>query len=671
LSAAPTNNLLLVEDSPADARLFREMLSEMGSPDLKFLQAENLNEAETHLRACSVDVILLDLGLPDAQGLEAVRRLRRVAPHVPLIVFRGLDEESLAKSALQDGADDYLIKGQIEGRGLWRAIRYAAERKAAELAQRSAESAQRQAELAQRHSDSQYRELFETNPGPMWVVDVTNLAILSANNAMVLQCGYSVAELLKMTVFDLVTREEIPVLLSKLQASANQATKMGAVGTFKHRKKGGEIVEIEVASSPIVFQGRPARLVLGTDITERNNLEAQLFQARKMESLGRLAGGVAHDLNNLLGVILGYGELALDHIDRDSPAHLKVEAMQKAADRAVVVVRQLLAFSRKQIQRPQMLNLNTVIEDMEDLLARLIGENIRLSIVTGHLGTVKADAGQIEQIIMNLVVNARDAMPQGGQLTISTANVELTAADPRREADSPTGAHVMLEVRDTGCGMNAATQARIFEPFFTTKGPGKGTGLGLATVYGIAKQSGGSVSVQSELGRGTTLRICLPRVEAAPQAHREVKLSGDIPRGWETILLTEDAEPLREVARRFLEQGGYKVLVAEDGITARAASQGYDGPIHLLLTDVVMPGLNGPQLAQSLREERPNLAGLYMSGYTNEALGPHGVLAEGVALVEKPFTRGALLRKLREVLDSHASAPPAAGTALEEHVQAS
>jgi CheY-like chemotaxis protein len=285
-------------------------------------------------------------------------------------------------------------------------------------------------------------------------------------------------------------------------------------------------------------------------------------------------------------------------------------------------------------------------------LHRLIGEDVELLLETEpELGTVKADVGQIEQVIMNLALNARDAMPGGGQLTISTANIELDLGDPRHQSDSSAGSYVALAVKDTGCGMDAVTQARIFEPFFTNKDLSKGTGLGLATVYGIVKQSRGTISVRSEPGYGSTFTICLPRVEGKPQLHSVEKPSAEVLSGIETILLVEDAEPLREVARQFLQHGGYKVLVAEDSMGALAVSRKHGGPIDLLLTDVVMPGLSGPQLAQKMCLTHPGMQVLFMSGYTDEALGQHGVLEEGIALLEKPFTRGSLLRKLREILD--------------------
>lgn len=635
--------LLCAEDNPRDLKLITEILKKAGY----LLELDAVNESRLfreRLEQGEHDLIICDFDIGDWTAIDALGIVKASGKDVPFVVVSGSMGDEAAAECIKHGATDYVLKDRMTR--LPSAIQRA-------LEARTAREEQRKAELALRQSVEQYRLLFEANPIPMWVFDAENLAILAVNEAAVRHYGYSTDEFLKMTLSDLRRPEEVPHFLAKLAGVGKQAVTMGSLGVLKHRKKSGEVIEVEVAGSPTMFHGRPAGFVLINDVTERNSLQAQFLQAQKMESLGRLAGGVAHDLNNLLGVVLGYGELAQDHLDPASPLRKNIEGMQKAADRAVSVVRQLLAFSRKQIQQPRMLSLNAIVEDMEELLRRLIGEDIQLSIATDpHLGTVRADAGQIEQIVMNLAVNARDAMPRGGQLTIRTANVELGEADLRHESDSQTGAHVMLEVSDTGCGMDAATRARIFEPFFTTKDPGKGTGLGLATVYGIVKQSGGSTSVQSEPEHGATFRICLPRVEAAPQPLRAVKLFGETPRGSETVLLVEDAEPFREVTRQFLQQGGYRVLAAENGLEALAVSEKHAGPLHLLLTDVVMPGLSGPQLARELRIARPDLPVLYMSGYTDEALGPHGVLEEGIALLEKPFTRGSLLRKLREVLDS-------------------
>lgn len=639
MSRGPLTAVLLVEDNSGDARLLREMLNEQGPEfDTALTHVHSMSDAEKHLAERSVDILLLDLGLPDAQGLEAVRRAHSAAPRLPLVVLTGMDDEALAVQTLQEGAQDYLIKGQIDTRGLLRAMRYAIERKIAEL--------------AQSQSEESYRVLFDGNPNPMWVFEVDSKAILAVNSAAVRHYGYSREEFLKMNGNDLQPPEEVDRFLAQFAVVASRSRPLGGGGVFKHRKKSGEVIDVEVAGSLIIFQGRSAMLGMASDVTERNSLQAQLLQPQKMESLGRLAGGVAHDLNNLMGVVLGYGDLTLDKLDRTSPLRLNVERMQNAAGRAVSIVRQLLAFSRKQIQQPRMLSLNVIVKEMEELLHRLIGEDVELLLETEpELGTVKADVGQIEQVIMNLALNARDAMPGGGQLTISTANIELDLGDPRHQSDSSAGSYVALAVKDTGCGMDAVTQARIFEPFFTTKDLSKGTGLGLATVYGIVKQSRGTISVRSEPGYGSTFTICLPRVEGKPQLHSVEKPSAEVLSGIETILLVEDAEPLREVARQFLQHGGYKVLVAEDSMGALAVSRKHGGPIDLLLTDVVMPGLSGPQLAQKMCLTHPGMQVLFMSGYTDEALGQHGVLEEGIALLEKPFTRGSLLRKLREILD--------------------
>ena len=640
----PLTTVLLVEDNPGDARLIREIFE--GNPEHKIAltHVECMSDAEKELARLTFDIVVLDLGLPDAQGLEAVQRAHAVAPHLPLVVLTGVDDESLGVKAMQQGAQDYLAKGQLDKGGFWRALRYAMERKTAEL--------------AQRRSEESYRLLFDVNPHPMWVVDLESNAFLSVNDAAVRTYGYSREEFLGMTGRDLRTPEASGGFAAHFALFEKRSAQLGAGGVIKHRKKSGEVIEVEIGGGPLIFNGRAAVLGLANDVTARTSLQAQLHQAQKLESLGLLAGGVAHDLNNLMGVVLGYGGLTLDQLEPASPLRQNVERMQKAASQAVSIVQQLLAFSRKQIQQPRMLSLNAIVENVKELLQRLLGDHIRVSIETDpNLGTAKVDPGQFEQVIMNLALNARDAMPEGGRLRIRTANVELNQADPRSGLDSPAGPLVMLEVSDTGSGMDAKTQARIFEPFFTTKGPFKGTGLGLSTAYGIVKQSGGSISVHSEPGHGATFNIYLPRVEGAPRPLIVENASEEIPGGSETVLLVEDFEPLRKIARQFLLQGGYTVLAAADGTAALAASRNHPGPIHLLLTDVAMPGLSGPQLARELCPARPGMEVLFISGYTDDALGRHGVLEAGVALLEKPFTRGALLRKLRQLLDPAKSSP--------------
>jgi len=392
-------------------------------------------------------------------------------------------------------------------------------------------------------------------------------------------------------------------------------------------------------------------LFFHTDVSARRHAETALFQSQKVEAIGQLAGGVAHDFNNILAVITGYCEMAQRQIEPSHPARSRLDQILKAATRAAALTRQLLAFSRKQVLQPRPLDLNTIVADAHKMLGRLIGENISVVLVpAAGLGTVNADPGQIEQIVVNLAVNARDAMPRGGTLTLETRNVDLDEDYAMAHPATVAGRYVMLAVSDTGVGMTAEVQAKAFDPFFTTKPEGQGTGLGLATVYGIVKQSGGNVWVYSEPGHGTTLRVYLPRVDR-PNANLPPVAVTEGPRGTETILLAEDTESLREVIKETLEERGYQVLTAADGREAVAVARAFDGPIDLLLTDVVMPNMGGAELAAALAGARPELCVVYMSGYTDGALSQQGVLGEGIVLIEKPFTSDALARRVRNALD--------------------
>jgi signal transduction histidine kinase/ActR/RegA family two-component response regulator len=380
--------------------------------------------------------------------------------------------------------------------------------------------------------------------------------------------------------------------------------------------------------------------------------QGQLEQAQKMDAIGRLAGGVAHDFNNLLTVILGRTDILLHPLKPEDPMRRGIELIQRTAGRAADLTRQLLAFSRKQVLEPVILDLSAVTTDMKDMLGRLIGEDIALlTTPTPGLGRVKADRGQIEQVVMNLTVNARDAMPQGGRLILETANVELDDEYVRRHVGARPGPHVMLAVSDTGTGIPREIQAQIFEPFFTTKEQGKGTGLGLATVYGIVKQSGGYIEVDSEPGQGTTFRIYLPRLEAEAVTVDRNARPAAAAGGTETILLVEDEEGVRELARDILRASGYTVLEARNGPEALLLCERHQGPLDMLLTDVVMPRMSGRELAERLAPLRPELSVLYMSGYTDDAVIRHGVLAAGTAFLQKPFTPAALVLRVRETLD--------------------
>ncbi|MGH9804980.1 MAG: PAS domain S-box protein, partial [Candidatus Acidiferrales bacterium] len=510
----------------------------------------------------------------------------------------------------------------------------------------------KRAEEALRESEERYRLLFESNPHPMWVFDRGSYRFLAVNQAAVDQYGYSRQEFLGMTIADIRPEEDVPRLMDRLAHPANHLEK---AGTWRHRKKDGSLIDVEITTHPIQFAGRPAEIVLANDITERRTLEEQLRQSQKMEAVGRLAGGIAHDFNNLLMVIAGHGELLHDKLPKESPLLRHADEIRQTADRATALTRQLLAFSRRQVLQPRVLDLNSVVGDMESMLGRLIGEDIELvTRLNPELGRVKADPSQLEQVLMNLVVNARDAMPEGGKLTLVTDNVQLDEAYSNAHVAVKPGEYVMLAVSDTGRGMEKEILAHAFEPFFTTKEKGKGTGLGLATAYGIVKQSGGNIWVYSEPGHGTTFKVYLPRVgqgaepAVLPAPRRE---SGKV-RDKLNVLLVEDEAPLRLLVRSFLESSGHNVLEAGSGEEALRIAAESKQPIHLLMTDVVMPGITGRVLADQLAGRHPGMKVLFMSGYTEDAIVHHGVLEAGLAFLQKPFTITALAQKMKEVMGS-------------------
>src|SRR5579864_2095972 len=508
-----------------------------------------------------------------------------------------------------------------------------------------------------RRSELNFRSLVTNAPYGICRCDSTG-KILDANPAFLQLLGStSASDLIGQHIFSLYAETDQWFALADFLRSADPFK--GVTAEWKRKDSANTVVRISGRSVTNGADGRVVFELFAEDVTERHILEQQLRQSQKMEAIGRLAGGIAHDFNNLLMVISGYSEFLLERLGAEPHLRGPAQEIAGAADRASSLTRQLLAFSRKQMLAPRIVNLNDVATENIKMLTRMIGEDIDLVMVPGaNLWSVRADAGQIDQVIMNLAVNARDAMASGGKLTIETSNVTLDEDYARVHAPLPAGDYVMVAISDTGEGMDNETQSHIFEPFFTTKGT-KGTGLGLSTVYGIVKQSGGYIWVHSELGRGTTFKIYLPRVASAGQAtHVAAPIEyRKVEPGTETILLVEDEANLRYLARQYLEKQGYKVIEAADGAVAMQIAVAHEKVIHLLLTDVIMPGMNGRELAQRICEIRPNVKVLYMSGYTENVIGHNGMLDAGVSLLQKPFTLRDLKGKVREVLDATPTPP--------------
>jgi len=504
----------------------------------------------------------------------------------------------------------------------------------------------------QRRLEERFKRAFQSSPAAMSISTLADGRYVDVNDGYLRMLGYSRDEVIGRSAIELgvwAAPEERAVLVDALQEH-------GRVENFEIslRAKSGETHTGLLFADTVDLGGVPHLLSAVLDMTEYRKLEEQFRQSQKMDAIGRLAGGIAHDFNNLLMVMIGRADLLLVQMKEGDPALKAVEEIQKAAWRAASLTRQLLAFSRKQRLEPKVLNLNDSVADMERMLHRLIGEHITLTVETDRaLGNIKADPGGIEQVLMNLCVNARDAMPHGGYITITTASAEFDVPFPMRHGTLAPGRYALLAVSDTGSGMDPATQARIFEPFFTTKEPGKGTGLGLSTVYGIVQQSGGAVSVYSEPGHGTTFKVYFPVIEDAVDSAAAARRSADgsLPRGTETILLVEDEDPVRNIAAEYLTVAGYTVLEARNAAEALERSAKHPGSIQLLLTDVILPGMSGRQLADRLRSEHPRLRILYLSGYTADVTASQGLLPAGAPLIEKPFRLAVFASKVRSALD--------------------
>jgi len=516
------------------------------------------------------------------------------------------------------------------------------------------------AEEALRESEERFRQIYDETPIGYHELD-TGGRIIRVNRTELEMLGYTVEEMLGQPVWKFVLEDETTrhVVMAKITGDVSFHE------TFERTywRKDGTTLPVLVKDRVIRDKGGQIIGIRSTveDITERRRSEEalrkseeQLRQWQKVEAIGRLAGGIAHDFNNLLMTIKGCSEILLQECDAQDPRSEEAEEIQKAAERATSLTRQLLAFGRRQILQPQVLNLNKVVANMNKMLQRVIGEDIQLlTVLEPKLGPMKVDPGQIEQVIMNLAVNARDAMPRGGKLTIETANVLLDEDYAQRHVSVKPGSYVMLAVSDNGCGMDKETQSHLFEPFFTTKEKGKGTGLGLSTVYGIVKQSGGNIWAYSEVGQGTTFKIYLPMViQAVKEKYEPVERRRISTRGKETILVVEDEKAVRKMIRKTLQNKGYTVLEAQHGQEALDVCEHYSGPIHLMVTDVVMPQMSGKELAEKLAPSRREMQVLYMSGYPDNSIVQHGVLESGTEFLQKPFTLNTLEAKVRKLLDA-------------------
>jgi two-component system, cell cycle sensor histidine kinase and response regulator CckA len=613
-------NILLVEDNLLDAKLVTRLLKRPAE-EFKCSHVTRLAEALQILQGVQFDVILLDLNLEDSAGYETFSRILPAAAHAAILVLSGSDDEELAIRTVREGAQDYLVKGSFDGRLLSRSIHYAVERK--------------QSEEALRHSEATVRAIFENSLDGIVIAD-DRAAFCEANSAAAELIGLSREKLFETTLFEFGDED----LRSEWRRF--RRTRQGQARFWLRREDGTRRL-VDCSFNAEILSRR--HLIVLRDITEQQSLEDQLRQSQKMEAVGRLAGGVAHDFNNILGIISGYAEL-MQLNATDGAQKVRAEKVLAAIEKAASLTKQLLAFGRKQVMSPKLLDVAAVIADLSGMVHCLVGAEIQLVFRNESVGMVNADQGQLEQVILNLAANARDAMPHGGVLTIKLANYSSSGGT----AQVPTGNYVLLSVSDTGLGMDSETQSRIFEPFFTTKRTG--SGLGLSTVYGIVKQSGGHITVESEPGVGSTFNIYLPHVAESrverPRQEAEKPLQHQ---GHETILLVDDEDELRNATAEYLESCGYQVLKAANGKQAIEVADHYQGKIELLISDIVMPKTNGRGLLDHIRKTRPDTHVLVISGYADDAVIRHGIFLEKTCFLQKPFTFHLLGVKIRSLLD--------------------
>ncbi len=615
--------VLLVEDNVLDAKFITGLLR-LPTAALQCQHVTRLAEALDHLEKNSPDVILLDLNLEDSAGYDTFYRIRQAAFRAAILVLSGSDDEDLAIRTVREGAQDYLVKGTFDGRLLLRSIRYAIERK--------------RSEEALRQSQATVRAIFENSVEGIVIFDDDGIC-LEANAAAGALINLPRKELIGSRLCDFCEKgfEEVWVQLRASQSGRGQF--------WTHLKDGSRRL-VDYSFTANVLPGQ--HLAMVRDITEQQDMEEQLRDSQKMEAVGRLAGGVAHDFNNILGIISGHAEL-LESSASSQVERSRAEKIISATEKAASLTRQLLAFGRKQVMTLKLLDLSSVLEGISSMVDCLVGAEIQINIQAAkNVGLVRADQSQMEQVIMNLTANAREAMPEGGTLTI-TIDRYLSSDQP----DLPPGEYIRLSISDTGAGISQEIQSRIFEPFFTTKK--NGSGLGLSTVYGIVKQSGGYITVHSEAQCGSTFSVYLPVINGSHPnpTPSESRSRSHVP-GHETILLVDNEEDLRNATCEYLESCGYRVLTAGDGKEAIEICNRYAGSISLLISDIVMPKLNGRGLVDHVRKTRPGTSILIISGYGADAVWRHGIALDPSCFLQKPFTFQVLSAQIRSVLDKEA-----------------
>lgn len=635
-------NLLIVEDSQDDAELIVTELRRAGfEPHWKRVEKERDYLAELKN---PLDAILSDYSMPQFDGLRALKLLRESGSNVPFILISGTVGEDIAVEAMRLGATDYLLKDRLGrlGSAMHRAMREIEDR-----------AARRHAEESLRKTEQRLRIVFNESVVGMALVAQDGRPVLT-NIALQNMLGYPEEELSRGRLQDFTHPDD-----RSRDTQLYRQLFDGEINSFHTEKRfiRKDAKEMRARLTVSIARGAPGEadfsIAMIEDMTSRRKLEAQFIEAQKMEVIGHLASGVAHDFNNFLGIIISYSDMISQETDAKSRAHAHNEKIRHASERAAGLTRQLLVFSRRQSVQMVVLDLNAEVKDMEKMLRRLIGENIELSVRPGkQIGPIKCDSGYIGQLLLNLVVNARDAMPNGGKLTISTENQTLDDAAARAHKGLAPGDYVLLRVKDTGIGMSDEVKAHIFEAFFTTKPKGKGTGLGLATCQTIVEQCHAHIGVESQVGKGTTFTIYFPRAESQPQPAVRSVPSGPIPRGSETLLVVEDEPSLRRLACEILEAQGYQVIQASNGLHAMAVAREHKGAaIRLVISDVIMPEMGGKVMAEWLTTTYPDVKILFTSGYTDDAIAAQGVLEAGIDFLAKPYTPAMLAHKVREILD--------------------